>query len=109
MFRLLACALLVIWSFGASASGCAEITQDRSYHYMVNVCNQTIGPIHFCWESRESDCSCYKGAGCSAGPLKPGRREMVSGPGRDEYTSWNTSYCVYDEWVANRCRPKRLR
>lgn len=90
------------------ASGCTEIISDKNNFFMVNTCKQTIGPIHFCWESEESDCSCFKGTDCGAGPLKPGRRELISGPGRKAETNWKSSYCVHQEWVAGDCRPSRL-
>lgn len=110
MIRIFAAIFLAAYSWVATASECAQVISDKYQKpHVINTCNVKIGPINFCWESQESDCSCFKGSACSAGPLSPGSRTRISGPGRKEQTEWRMTYCVYEEWVSGECHPKDVR
>lgn len=94
----------------ASAIDCIDHEENQyGSSFLVNTCNKKIGPINFCWESMESSCSCYQGGGCGAGTISPGKREVISGSGRKQYTRIKFSYCVYDDWVNGTCRPEKYR
>ena len=89
---------------------CIELVRGNSdMHFLQNTCSTKIGMINHCWESTEAPCSCFKGSGCSSGPISPGRREVISGPGRSEYTVIRWSWCEWDEWVRGTCRPNKFR
>jgi hypothetical protein len=110
MYKRLIGVLLIGFSSHAFAQNCIdEQTDQYGSSYLVNTCNKKLGPVNYCWESMEASCSCFKGAGCSVGAIDPGRRALITSPGRKQYARIKYSYCVYDSWVAGRCRPDRFR
>lgn len=107
--RLLA-ALLILVSSDVLAFDCIVlVTNEYGSSFLENKCNRIIQPISFCWESQASDCSCFHGGGCGAGPIYPGKKEVISGPGTEGKTQIKYSWCFYDEWKAGRCETEKFR
>lgn len=86
----------------AEASCVRHESDSDGNNFMRNGCSsKVIGK--FCWDSRESPCSCPRRDACGFGPLSAGRKEVITGPRRDGYTRIVYRWCDYDAWVKDDC------
>lgn len=73
-------------------------------HMLLNNCSVRVFGNH-CWESDRAACNCFQGSVCGFGPIVPGGKSMISGPGRNiEGAKLRLSYCNYDDWVQGTCK-----